>query len=626
MQAIAEVHLKANQERAARMQKEDWWNPSTWGQSDKPAPKPGEPGYRADRDPNYARSDRRSSSMTNDSTTTSTAVPSTPAPKPPAVSASNQGSPDAAAAASNISTSAGAGRGSSSGNQGPGGGAGRGSVVEPAGARAAAAAPKPVAPPMPTPRPAGLGTVPKPAAPAIKAAPAPVAPKPAPAAPTASTSSLIKPGMDIPQQRAALQGSAKPDMNYEDGGPTTKSKKSVKEETSSLVAAFLRLQESNPNNMFEAAKKMKGVCPDCGKKNCGCEEMEEELKGGQKNLDVAPPFGKLTKADFDKLRDRKKSMKEEAEDLEEASMDFAKMAAYHNVMANKHAERGGMDSDHSEAEEAHKKALRMNKFADETSSNSDIIAARRATQAANDATKRCGGALAKMVQEQYLGELTGIHNNKRSIRRALEKIETKTGDLATKFLKKGDLDTGEKYARRADRAGNYLDDKNMSEGIFDFESIDELFTEKELAHFAAILEGNAPSVAPARDDIAKRSDKHNTNSDYGMDEEAEESAKKRGVKAGTKRGAYKKGGDEDQPRSIDSVTSQIQSAQSHGKVHPETKEYTLAHPVTGKEFKVPGKEARAHYEKYHNTEKPRDKEALETSFLSKHSGDSRRTS
>lgn len=34
--------------------------------------------------------------------------------------------------------------------------------------------------------------------------------------------------------------------------------------------------------------------------------MDEELKGGQKKLDVAEPKGKITKADFDKLRAMKK--------------------------------------------------------------------------------------------------------------------------------------------------------------------------------------------------------------------------------------------------------------------------------------------------------------------------------
>jgi len=35
-------------------------------------------------------------------------------------------------------------------------------------------------------------------------------------------------------------------------------------------------------------------------------EMSEELKGGQKKIDVAPPFGKITGADFKKLRGMKK--------------------------------------------------------------------------------------------------------------------------------------------------------------------------------------------------------------------------------------------------------------------------------------------------------------------------------
>ena len=35
---------------------------------------------------------------------------------------------------------------------------------------------------------------------------------------------------------------------------------------------------------------------------CECGSMNEELKGGQKKLDVAKPYGKLTRSDFDKLR------------------------------------------------------------------------------------------------------------------------------------------------------------------------------------------------------------------------------------------------------------------------------------------------------------------------------------
>ena len=42
-------------------------------------------------------------------------------------------------------------------------------------------------------------------------------------------------------------------------------------------------------------------------------EMDEELKGGQKKLDVAEPKGKLDAADFKKLRSKKKETKEQEE-------------------------------------------------------------------------------------------------------------------------------------------------------------------------------------------------------------------------------------------------------------------------------------------------------------------------
>lgn len=56
--------------------------------------------------------------------------------------------------------------------------------------------------------------------------------------------------------------------------------------------------------------------------------VDEDLKGGQKKLDVAPPKGKLTAADFKKLRSKKKETKESffyddesIEDAEEKSQD-----------------------------------------------------------------------------------------------------------------------------------------------------------------------------------------------------------------------------------------------------------------------------------------------------------------
>jgi hypothetical protein len=51
---------------------------------------------------------------------------------------------------------------------------------------------------------------------------------------------------------------------------------------------------------------------ECTEGNCG--EMEEELHGNQKKIDVAPPKGKITKADFDKLRSMKEETDEEVEE------------------------------------------------------------------------------------------------------------------------------------------------------------------------------------------------------------------------------------------------------------------------------------------------------------------------
>jgi hypothetical protein len=45
-------------------------------------------------------------------------------------------------------------------------------------------------------------------------------------------------------------------------------------------------------------------------------EVDEELKGGQKKIDVAEPKGKITAADFKKLRDKKEETTEEVEEAE----------------------------------------------------------------------------------------------------------------------------------------------------------------------------------------------------------------------------------------------------------------------------------------------------------------------
>jgi hypothetical protein len=69
------------------------------------------------------------------------------------------------------------------------------------------------------------------------------------------------------------------------------------------------------------AKKMKGICPHCGKNPCECDhdhdkkDMKEELKGDQKKID-ANHNGKIDAEDFKLLKQKK--MKEEVEEIDEA--------------------------------------------------------------------------------------------------------------------------------------------------------------------------------------------------------------------------------------------------------------------------------------------------------------------
>lgn len=70
------------------------------------------------------------------------------------------------------------------------------------------------------------------------------------------------------------------------------------------------------NKIYTPRRQEQEYCNECGspmyeEKMCNeCGWMEEGLKGGQKKLDVAPPFGKITGADFKKLRSKKHVKKE----------------------------------------------------------------------------------------------------------------------------------------------------------------------------------------------------------------------------------------------------------------------------------------------------------------------------
>ena len=219
-------------------------------------------------------------------------------------------------------------------------------------APAADAAPAPANAPTPPPRPTGraladIGGTPRASAtrsaPQAKSDAGPAAP----ADPHAKSKSMFNAlsgdndtsanffAADAQRQRE-LGGKAANDWSDEESGGKSK-KKSVKEST--LISAFMRLQTSSNPNIFEAAKKMKGMCPTCGKSSCQCagDVKEEKDKKADKDYDGdgkiesgkdevwGSRFKAAKKAEKMKAyradRDKHGEMEEEVEQIDERDMD-----------------------------------------------------------------------------------------------------------------------------------------------------------------------------------------------------------------------------------------------------------------------------------------------------------------
>lgn len=140
----------------------------------------------------------------------------------------------------------------------------------------------------------------------------PAAPAAAPTTPAATVAGSASPPA-APSSNRSIPGSSSgtPTADFESGGKP-KGKKKMSEST--LINAFLKLQETRAGNVFEVAKKMKGVCPHCGKKQCECESMEEakELSPKQKKIAaLAGDKNKLDAADFKALRAGKRPIEED---------------------------------------------------------------------------------------------------------------------------------------------------------------------------------------------------------------------------------------------------------------------------------------------------------------------------
>jgi hypothetical protein len=136
---------------------------------------------------------------------------------------------------------------------------------------------------------------------------------PAPSSDSPSIFSKVKDYFTKPTETKVGDNGIEPES-----GP--KGKKKMSE--SALISAFLKLQETNHPNIFEAAKKAKKDYDGDGKIESGKDEylgsriaaakkagkMEEELKGDQDKID-ANKNGKIDADDFRKLRSGKKSEK-----------------------------------------------------------------------------------------------------------------------------------------------------------------------------------------------------------------------------------------------------------------------------------------------------------------------------
>lgn len=145
-----------------------------------------------------------------------------------------------------------------------------------------------------------------------------------------------------------------------------------------------------------------------------------------------------------------------------------------------------------------------------------------------------------------------------------------------------------------------------------------LFSEKEIAYIASIME--AEPVAKTPQDY---SGSKNGPSVRDLTDEAELEEAKRGRKPGVKVGAYKRRGDvgaePEQDKGTPHILDQIRDTKEDEKGNVK-----LTHPASGATATVHRKVARDFYSDYHNTERPATKQQKYADFLGKHFGGDRR--
>ena len=232
-----------------------------------------------------------------------------------------------------------------------------------------------------------------------------------------------------------------------ESGP--KGKKKMSE--SALIGAFLKLQETNHPNIFEAAKKAKKDYDGDGKVESGKDEylgsriaaakkagkMEEELKGNQKKID-ANNNGKIDGDDFRKLRSGKKA---------------EKMKAY-RADRDKHGE---MEEEVEQIDELSKKTL-----------GSYI---NKATADATDAARRGGAADATNAPSFANGAYKTVEKRQAGIAKATDKLTKEEVGFSEEELAHFEAVIARKDQKGKDRgpgdvvASEDLTDEYINEGV-----------------------------------------------------------------------------------------------------------------------------------------------------------------
>ena len=393
---------------------------------------------------------------------------------------------------------------------------------------------------------------------------------------------------------------------------------------STLIDAFLKLQSTEHSNIFEAAKKAKKDWDGDGKIESGKDEylgskiaaakkagkMEEELKGDQDKID-ANKNGKIDSDDFKKLRSEKKAEKIKAYradrdkhgEMEEGNDPYLKNLPPINLTG------GNQD--------------RTNELARMAGSQPTQTTAPTAADRAAAVNLESGGKK-KMKEEVEQIDEVGNPINKQKKDAAISAIGAKNRDkhyLTRMNPNQADKIRGREVTKGKDRKWyGVRSQDHMDEETFPG------FSEAELAHFEAVI--------ARKDQKGKEKGMGDVVDSADLTDEYINEMAQRGVKAGTKRGSYKKkatdlqgnraasadvGGDEGS-KGVPHVLDQIR----HG--HEDEHGFkTITHPASSPEAPVTKKihrsELHGFYDRYHNTEKPAAKEKEYSSFLGKHFGD-----